>query len=153
MEEGRKRIREQGLAGAVSIEHHSLNRLPYADNLVNLIEVEKLADPSTQGHLMEELLRVLRPGGSAYVKESALSKQRLLSNSVDLQIDRITIGSSIWYTFHKLRPDAMDEWTHRRYDPTRNWEVINTGGLSYASYRVAALMEQLVEYQPDLFVI
>ncbi|MEO2045081.1 MAG: tetratricopeptide repeat protein [Pirellulales bacterium] len=38
-------------------------------------------------------------------------------------------------------------------DPTCNWEVINTGGVSYASYRVAALMEELVEYQPDLFVI
>lgn len=33
------------------------------------------------------------------------------------------------------------------------WEVINAGGISYASYRVAALMEQLVQYQPDLFVV
>ncbi|MEO2045080.1 MAG: PQQ-binding-like beta-propeller repeat protein [Pirellulales bacterium] len=127
VEKGRKTIRAQGLAGAVSIEHHSLNRLPYADNLVNLMVVENLANLSAQGYLMEEkgnlieeLLRVLRPGGSAFVKESALSKQRLLAKSVDLQIDRITIGSSTWYTFHKQRPDAMDEWTHRRYDPTRN---------------------------------
>lgn len=33
------------------------------------------------------------------------------------------------------------------------WEVINAGGVSYASYRVAALMEELTQYQPDLFVI
>ncbi len=32
-------------------------------------------------------------------------------------------------------------------------EVINCGGISYASYRVAALMEELVQYQPDLFVV
>ncbi len=38
-------------------------------------------------------------------------------------------------------------------DPSRNWEVINAGGVSYASYRVAALMEELVAYEPDLFVI
>lgn len=38
-------------------------------------------------------------------------------------------------------------------DKTRNWEVINAGGISYASYRVAKLMEELVRYQPDLFVI
>ncbi len=35
----------------------------------------------------------------------------------------------------------------------KRWEVINAGGVSYAGYRVAALMEELVAYEPDLFVI
>ncbi len=38
-------------------------------------------------------------------------------------------------------------------DPTSNWEVVNAGGVSYASYRVAAVMEELAEYEPDLFVV
>ena len=38
-------------------------------------------------------------------------------------------------------------------DPSRRWELINAGGISYASYRVALLMEELVRYQPDLFVV
>ena len=38
-------------------------------------------------------------------------------------------------------------------DSSRQWEVINAGGISYASYRVAHLMEELVQYQPDLFII
>jgi len=38
-------------------------------------------------------------------------------------------------------------------DSQRNWEVINTGGISYASYRVAHLMEELINYQPDLFIV
>ena len=38
-------------------------------------------------------------------------------------------------------------------DLSRKWEVTNAGGVSYASYRVAALMEELVQYQPDLFII
>ena len=38
-------------------------------------------------------------------------------------------------------------------DRNKNWEVINAGGISYASYRVAHLMEELVNYQPDLFII
>ena len=38
-------------------------------------------------------------------------------------------------------------------DPSRAWEVINAGGVSYASYRVALLMEELVKYEPDLFVV
>ena len=38
-------------------------------------------------------------------------------------------------------------------DSRRRWEVINAGGISYASYRVAHLMEELARYQPDLFVV
>jgi len=38
-------------------------------------------------------------------------------------------------------------------DPARNWEVINAGGISYASYRVAKLMYELKDYQPDLFIV
>jgi len=38
-------------------------------------------------------------------------------------------------------------------DPSRKWEVVNAGGVSYASYRVALLMEELIEYEPDLFIV
>lgn len=38
-------------------------------------------------------------------------------------------------------------------DPGRRWEVINAGGISYASYRIEVLVRELTHYQPDLFVI
>lgn len=38
-------------------------------------------------------------------------------------------------------------------DPETNWEVINAGGVSYASYRVAEVMEELSRYEPDLFLV
>jgi hypothetical protein len=38
-------------------------------------------------------------------------------------------------------------------DPSRNWEVINAGGISYASYRATRLMEELVNYEPDIFIV
>ena len=38
-------------------------------------------------------------------------------------------------------------------DSGQSWEVINAGGISYASYRVAAVMEELAAYSPDLFII
>ena len=38
-------------------------------------------------------------------------------------------------------------------DGSREWEVINAGGISYASYRVAMLMEELIQYEPDLFIV
>ena len=38
-------------------------------------------------------------------------------------------------------------------DASRGWEVINAGGISYASYRVALVLEELVAYEPDLFIV
>ncbi|UCF69163.1 MAG: tetratricopeptide repeat protein [Acidobacteriota bacterium] len=38
-------------------------------------------------------------------------------------------------------------------DAHHEFEVINAGGISYASYRVARLMEELVRYEPDLFIV
>lgn len=38
-------------------------------------------------------------------------------------------------------------------DPSRRWEVINAGAISYASYRIAVLTRELARYQPDLFVV
>lgn len=38
-------------------------------------------------------------------------------------------------------------------DASRHWEVVNAGGISYASYRVAGVMEELARYEPDLFIV
>ncbi len=38
-------------------------------------------------------------------------------------------------------------------DPSRDWQAINAGAISYASYRIVVLIKELVRYQPDLFVI
>lgn len=37
-------------------------------------------------------------------------------------------------------------------DPEQKWEVINAGGISYASYRVVILLEELIQYEPDLII-
>lgn len=38
-------------------------------------------------------------------------------------------------------------------DPTREYETVNCGGLSYASYRLTTLLEEVLQYDPDLIVI
>ena len=39
-------------------------------------------------------------------------------------------------------------------DPDRKWDVVNCGGVSYASYRLVPIVEEIVEnYQPDLIVL
>ncbi|MFT5473880.1 MAG: tetratricopeptide (TPR) repeat protein [Candidatus Promineifilaceae bacterium] len=37
--------------------------------------------------------------------------------------------------------------------PQQEWDVINVGGISYASYRVVKLMKELTAYAPDYFVV
>lgn len=41
----------------------------------------------------------------------------------------------------------------RESEPQRDWQVVNCGGVSYASYRERLLMQELVRYQPDLFIV
>ena len=48
-------------------------------------------------------------------------------------------------TWLKLSRDAAD--------PTRNWEVVNCGGISYASYRLSPIFDEILKYEPDLIVI
>jgi lysophospholipase L1-like esterase len=38
-------------------------------------------------------------------------------------------------------------------DPSKDWNAINCGGVSYASYRLAPIVEEIVNYQPDLIVL
>ncbi|MGD9722891.1 MAG: GDSL-type esterase/lipase family protein [Pirellulales bacterium] len=38
-------------------------------------------------------------------------------------------------------------------DPSRTWEVVNCGGISYASYRLAPILAEVLAYQPDLIII
>lgn len=37
--------------------------------------------------------------------------------------------------------------------PDGAWEVINCGGISYASYRLVPLLRELLDYDPDLFIL
>jgi lysophospholipase L1-like esterase len=41
----------------------------------------------------------------------------------------------------------------RAADSRREWNVINCGGISYASYRLAPILKECLQYQPDLFII
>ncbi len=37
--------------------------------------------------------------------------------------------------------------------PQTRWEVVNCGGISYASYRLVPILEEVLQYEPDLIVI
>ncbi|HIE53397.1 MAG TPA: hypothetical protein EYP85_16715 [Armatimonadetes bacterium] len=90
--QARAYIRSRGVYGPVSVDYWSGGRLPYADNLVNLLVLE-----DAQAVPPEEVLRVLTPNGVAYFRE----------------------GSG-WRKQVKPWPRDLDEWTHHLHGADGN---------------------------------
>ncbi|MBT3202579.1 MAG: methyltransferase domain-containing protein, partial [Phycisphaerales bacterium] len=67
----REHIRSKGFYGAVSVEMFDGKRLPYADNMVNLLVADKLG-----GMTMDEVMRVLTPLGVAQIGRKKIVKPR-----------------------------------------------------------------------------
>ncbi len=88
----RRYVQSLGRYGDVSIDRWDGERLPYVDNLVNLIVSERPIPAP-----MSEVMRVLVPNGAAYVK---------------------TDGK--WVKTVKPRSKEIDEWTHYLHDATGN---------------------------------
>ncbi len=38
-------------------------------------------------------------------------------------------------------------------DPGRRWKMVNCGGVSYASYRLTPILEEVLRYEPDLIIL
>jgi hypothetical protein len=89
VEQARKYIQSRGIYGAVSVDRLQGNRLPYVDNLVNLVVSENLGDIS-----QSEVMRVLCPNGVGYIRQG-----------------------NRWKKLIKQRREEIDEWTHYLHDP------------------------------------
>lgn len=66
------------------------------------------------------------------------------------------LGGSTTFGHPYEDPTSFCGWLREmlhEVEPDGSWEVINCGGVSYASYRVALLMNELIEYEPDLFIV
>jgi len=90
--QAREYIQKLGVYGPVSVERFDGKRLPYADNLANLVVAEDLGDVT-----MAEAMRVLAPGGVLCVKQNGR-----------------------WRKSVKPRPKDIDEWTHYLHDASGN---------------------------------
>ncbi|MHC4112480.1 MAG: outer membrane protein assembly factor BamB family protein, partial [Planctomycetota bacterium] len=88
----RSYIQAHGMYGVVSVEQFSGSVLPYTDNLINLIVVQDAGKVP-----MDEMMRVLAPGGVAYVQRKGK-----------------------WEKTVKAWPDNIDQWTHFLHDASNN---------------------------------
>jgi len=92
VEQARRYLQDLGVYGEVSVDRFDGKRLPYVDNLVNLLVAEDLGDVA-----MQEVMRVLCPEGVALVKQD-----------------------DTWTKTVKPRPEEIDDWTHYLYDAGGN---------------------------------
>lgn len=99
VEKAREYISSLGIYGKVSVGRLSGDRLPYIDNLVNLIIAKDLGNIS-----MNEIMRVLSPLGVAYIRTP-----------------------NKWTKMVKPWPKDIDEWTHFLHDATGN--AVATDGI------------------------
>jgi hypothetical protein len=101
----RIRLRQDGHYGLTWAEQaRNQNRLPYAENVANLIVVRDYSVP------IKELSRVLAPGGSVVVTNADLLKL------ADLEAGGFRPVSKVDSTLiaRKPWPKAMDVWSHPR---------------------------------------
>jgi len=92
VERAREHIRGLGVYGPVSVDRFDGKRLPYVDNLANLVVAEELGGVATH-----EAMRVLAPGGALYARQDGR-----------------------WTRAVKPRPEDTDEWTHYLHDASGN---------------------------------
>ncbi len=82
--------------------------------------------------------------------------QRFAARKPDKTFRIFCLGGSTTYGHPYNDSTSFCGWLREilpRMDASRRWELINGGGISYASYREALLMEELSQYQPDLFIV
>jgi tetratricopeptide (TPR) repeat protein len=67
-----------------------------------------------------------------------------------------SLGGSTAYGHPWRDPTSFTGWLRALLpiaDSSHAWEVINCGGISYASYREAMLVAEIIKYQPDLIIV
>ncbi len=99
VETARKEIQSRGLYGQVSADSSYPGRLPYAENMVNLLVADNLPEAPKEGLSVDEVMRVLVPEGVALLRRG---------------------GSADWRKIVKPRPGNIDEWTHYLHGPDGN---------------------------------
>jgi len=92
VDKAKKFLKDKSLYGDISIKLFDGKKLPYINNLINMIICESRNDLS-----LDEIKRVLVPNGVAYVK-----------------------SGNKWEKHIKKRPDNIDDWKQSLYNSTGN---------------------------------
>jgi len=132
----REFIQSKGVYGPVSADSFDGQRLPYVDNLVNLIVLRDTRHEIPD----EELKRVLAPRGKVIAPEGTRIPQ-----------PASCIGNGL-VMFTKPVPSDIDQWTHYLYDASGNAVSRDrlVGPTRYLKWVAGPLWSRSHEYTPSL---
>jgi tetratricopeptide (TPR) repeat protein len=92
-------------------------------------------NPAKLGHFNDQTFPLKKPAGAYRI---------------------FALGGSTTYGHPWRDPVSFSGWLRGLLptaDASHTWEVINAGGISYASYREVKLVEEIIRYQPDLILV
>ena len=121
----RRLAEEAGLGiDRLIIEQGSLDKLPYADNMVDLV-IATRADAGTLARLsVSEVLRVLIPEGTAIIAATGGTTLEQLRKWVRAgkagNVKFIQTDGGVWLHFSKLPLEGADDWSHWEHAPDNN---------------------------------
>ncbi|MEW6216005.1 MAG: hypothetical protein AB1478_12515, partial [Nitrospirota bacterium] len=119
VEQAREYLMERRQYGQVSVSYFKGPYFAYAENLVNLLVVDKLSKVSESGINLGDVVRVLVPNGMAFFGQSSGSESELraILDGAGIQGYEVIQGEQIlWARYKKPRSVEMGECTHRNYD-------------------------------------
>jgi len=136
VERARKKIYSTGLYGLISVNRWaSGKRLPYAENLVNLVLIEegRKVPPA-------EAVRILRPAG-VLLAEGGRALEPVLKKAGLEDVQKVRAGGD-WTLARKPWPAEMDDWSHSRHGPGGN--AVSADKLVQKAQRIRWLAGPLV---------
>ncbi|MFC1597538.1 PQQ-binding-like beta-propeller repeat protein [Planctomycetota bacterium] len=124
----RAAIRSRGMYGTVSAGTLDAARLPYTENLVNLMVVDSYPALAKDGLSPAEVIRALAPLGCAYIgvssagAESPAWVETLTAQLRSLGVEDVSVvkNAGTWVCARKPWPADIDEWTHFLHGPDGN---------------------------------
>ncbi len=124
-------------------EQGRLDKLPFADNMVDVVIATRIGGDTFDRLSLSEVLRVLRPEGMAIIRaENGTKTQKLrrwaqAGNLKDVKVWKDDLGT--WLRFSKPPMEGADEWTHWEHGPDNN--PVSTDVVIKAPYMTQFLAE------------
>ena len=119
VDKARAALQSKGLYGQASVDVGGFDRLPYEDNLIDLVVVDDLPQALGQKLALTEVARILTPNGTAAFGGIGAGDRNALQfklEALGLKPTTTPADTPGWVVVCKLRDPKMDEWPQWRHD-------------------------------------